>query len=595
MATGLLTVGAIFVFIHFVLLNRTFWDEWQQIEISLAKIVNEPSEDSTQQTRSPWSILHAMIVDTTLGRSGKKETVPFAESDSGRENPLLDHDTSNAIEQAVRLHETSKDRKRREIASGFFNEVFQTLYRGRPPIPELHRYKTKERIYHARYDSLDENDMVFSEKYLGGFLDMNDTELLSMTHLHQYVMDHLPEHAPKGLYLGNGIVFVGGGKFNWLTLLSIKSLRSLGSTLPIEVLIPKQDEYEIDFCTQILPLFKAKCIYLPYELKEHSLFEFKGYQYKALAILLSSFENVLLLDSDNIPVHAPDELFKREPFKSSGLIVWPDFWKRATSPYYYTIAGLTVSTDTLLPKYNETEGFYFPLDDPHVHLHSNKWAINDIPLHQRYGSIPDPTSESGQLMISKRTHTKPLLLALFYNLYGPLHFYPLFSQGSDGEGDKETFLAATVATGKSFYQVSKFLNAFGYFNIMHEFEGTGMGQYDPVEDYIIVQRRLKGSKEKETPRIMFVHANWPKLNPWTLKITRKIFNEEAKRIRLYGTGMKLRTGYDFELVQWQNMHELLCDQNISLDTYQDVDKGELCKEIVEHLGFLKDTEGTLEK
>ena len=71
-------------------------------------------------------------------------------------------------------------------------------------------------------------------------------------------------------------------------------------------------------------------------------FEFKGYQYKALAILLSSFENVLLLDSDNIPAHSPEELFENDPFKSYGLVVWPDYWKRATSPYY-NIADIDVS------------------------------------------------------------------------------------------------------------------------------------------------------------------------------------------------------------------------------------------------------------
>ena len=122
--------------------------------------------------------------------------------------------------------------------------------------------------------------------------------------------------------------------------------------MPIEVFIPKIEEYESDLCNRILPELDARCIYMKNQLMNPNKdnldsfankFEFKGYQYKALAILLSSFENVLLLDSDNIPAHSPEELFENDPFKSYGLVVWPDYWKRATSPYYYNIADIDVS------------------------------------------------------------------------------------------------------------------------------------------------------------------------------------------------------------------------------------------------------------
>ncbi|ODV80019.1 glycosyltransferase family 71 protein [Suhomyces tanzawaensis NRRL Y-17324] len=517
------------------------------------------------------------------------------------------------------IKETSKELKRKKIGYKFFQDVFGVLHAGRPVIPMLRTYFSEERIYHARYDSLDPKNLIFSEWFLSRFIQVNDTELESMTSLHKYVIDNLPDTAPKGLYSGNGIVYVGGGKFNWLTLLSIKSIRALGSKLPIEILIPKADEYEAELCEKVFPSLGARCIYLPYELHDpkdvddgfvlekdsKTKFEFEGYQYKALAILLLSFENILLLDSDNIPVHSPDHLFKQDPFISNGFIVWPDFWKRATSPDYYKIAGLKVSEEDLLPIYDEISGSYKPAE-----YKADPKFLDAIPLHQRKGSVPDPTSESGQLMISKKTHTKALLLALYYNLYGPSHFYPLFSQGSDGEGDKETFLAATIATNKKYYQVAKFLNAFGYFNIRGEFEGTGMGQYDPVEDYQYskVRSQLEGkSPEQEKklkakdpilangPQILFVHANWPKLDPWELFIKRRIFNEKAERIRLYGTGMKLRTGSDFETVQWTHLYELLCEMKIEVDIYRMVDREDICKELKQHLDFLASTVDTLEK
>lgn len=75
----------------------------------------------------------------------------------------------------------------------------------------------------------------------------------------------------------------------------------------------------------------------------------------------------------------------------------------------------------------------------------------------------------------------------------------------------------------------------------------------------------------------------------------QIFNEHGHRIRLYGTGMMMRTGYDFETVQWLNMKFLLCELKIDLKAYEDVDREDLCGEIGEHLVFLKNTIHTLEK
>lgn len=558
-----------------------------------------------------------------LGASQKKKTVPFAKTDAASQSEFNNMITTtsnkilNHMDDATKIrliHESHKkfDPSGNLLRTGyaFYDSIFKVLLNGKPKARELNRYPSDKRIYHARYDSKVKDDLVFDEEYLSSFLQLNDDQLKSMTESHKYVVNNLPEKAPEGFYSGDGIVYVGGGKFNWLTLLSIKSIRAIGSELPIEVLIPNLDEYEPDLCARVFPALNARCIFLPFVSKEEgkesfaSKFKFEGYQYKALAVLVLSFENVLLLDSDNTPVHPPDHLFQREPFKSNGLIVWPDFWKRATSPNYYKIANTEISTNKLLPKYNEILGTYHPAIGNSKNLDTNK-----TPLHDRKGAIPDPTSESGQLMISKKTHTKALLLALYYNLYGPKHYYPLFSQGSDGEGDKETFLAATVALGKPFYQVSKFLNAFGYFDNNNDFQGTGMGQYDPVEDYAAnVQRKIienKSSEEQEVliskdpilkdgPRILFVHANFPKLNPWELKTSGKIFNSEGQRIRLYGTGMKKRTGYDFETVQWSNMKFLLCELNIQVNLYKNVDRGELCTELNEHLDFLKSTIASLE-
>lgn len=515
------------------------------------------------------------------------KTVPFYKSQAAKPKQTSEDDVQKTRLEKMKLialeSDEDKSGSRLVLGHNFFNKVFEILKKGEPTIPKLQRYKNDDRIYHAGYDG--DSEKVFTEEYLSGFLQLTSQEVDSLKKSHELVVNQLPSSTPKQLYKGNGIVYVGGGKFNWLALLSIKSLRSLGSNLPVEVIIPTVDEYELDLCGRIFPALNAKCILLEHALGKEAMsqFKFKGYQYKALALIVSTFENVLLIDADNIPVHAPDYLFENEPFINTGLITWPDFWRRATSPDYYKIANIPISDKRVRFGYDDREK-----------------DSKEVPLHDREGAIPDPTSESGQLMISKNSHAKELFLALYYNLYGPDYYYPLFSQGSDGEGDKETFLAATVALGSPYYQVKKFLNAFGHFNIDHEFIGTGMGQYDPVEDYNLEkakQRQKETSKElnqeletvTKQPRILFVHANFPKLNPIALKEEGKIFEKTGDRIRLYGPGMAKRVGYDFELVQWRNMHFLVCELKVEVEAFNGKDYTKVCKEIIDQLEHLEAT------
>ncbi|KAH3687763.1 hypothetical protein WICPIJ_001260 [Wickerhamomyces pijperi] len=543
------------------------------------------------------SLLSSSKDSPTIGNPDD-ETVPFYKSNSNN------HDTSNAAARLVSNNDngdataknnvnipfSSNDYKTNErlaLAHHFFDQIFDVYLKGKPTVEPLTRYKSENRIYHAGYDG--PSEVVFTEEYLNSFLDISPQEIASLQKSHQVVTDKLKVQIPEQLYSGNGIVYVGGGKFNWLALLSLKSLRSLGSQLPVEIVIPSVDEYEADLCERVFPALNAKCILLPRALGDKVVkqFSFKGYQYKALALIVSSFENVLLLDSDNIPIHSPDHLFVNEPFTSKGLITWPDFWRRATSPNYYKIANIQVTNERVRWGYDDRDK-------------ANE-DQQEIPYHDFKGTIPDPTCESGQLMISKKTHAYDLFLALYYNLYGPDYYYPLFSQGSDGEGDKETFLAATVALDNTYYQVNKFLNAFGHFDSQHQFVGTGMGQYDPVEDYnyqINKKRQEKQSEElnqelefsTKEPRILFVHANFPKLNPVSLKEAGSLIDPHTKeRSRLYGTGMAKRVGYDFELVQWRNMHFLICELKIGIKAFKGLNAADVCEEIIAQLEHLEET------
>ncbi|GMG42020.1 unnamed protein product [Ambrosiozyma monospora] len=161
-----------------------------------------------------------------------------------------------------------------------FYKIFEILTKGKPSVPKLDNYGREEKIFHPGWDAVDEP--VMSKEYLSSFLQVSPADVESMHKSHSYVVDNLPDSPPEGLYKNSGVVYVGGGKFNWLALMSIRTLRALGSKLPVEVLIPKPEEYEKNICEKIFPSLNAKCISLDKLIDERTSKEhtFKGYQYK---------------------------------------------------------------------------------------------------------------------------------------------------------------------------------------------------------------------------------------------------------------------------------------------------------------------------
>lgn len=495
-------------------------------------------------------------------------------------------------------------------------------------IPILDTYQNiidKDRLLNAAFHS--EDTEVFTEKFLSSFLKLNKKQIDGLTKSHKAAVskiDNINLDEILSKYNGKGVVYVGGGKFNWLALMSIKRLRELGSDLPVEVLIPKVSEYEEDYCLNTLPSLNARCILLPqiFGSDVYQKTNFSGYQYKVLAILACSFKDVLLLDADNVPVVKPDELFEEPPYKEFGLVTWPDFWKRTTSPSFFKIAGMKIGKHRSRFGYHQ-HGIYT------LGVEAEQADYDDyenVPLHDRSGCVPDVSTESGQLLVSKETHIKPLLLSLYYNFYGPGFYYPLFSQGSHGEGDKETFVMSSFVFNKPFYQVNTLLQVIGHVS-NNEFFGTAMAQFDPAEDYQILKHnvkilsnaksnfdlrdvkydklpKFKSYKEAEKnnyhglnnakPRIMFIHANFPKLNPVELKDNNKLIetdsNGNSKRLRLFGANMVDFVNCDLELELWNSMYELLCFEKVKIDAFDKVyTRPDLCAEVTEQLNYLKST------
>lgn len=452
-----------------------------------------------------------------------------------------------------------------------------------------------------------------------------DKEVIEeMKSKHALVTSKLPKKLDKYTFdtASNGIVLIGGGRFSWLSFLSLKALRKAGSVTPVEIIMPQHDDFvtEQEFCTSVLPKMNAKCVVLPDVLGANVMNNwgrsFANYQFKSLALMVSSFQNVLLLDSDNIVLQNPDKLFESKLFKDNGMVLWPDYWKRTISPVFYDISGSFVN-EKKRARYNR---FPLALDSTQSSniLPSESDESEAVPYHDLEGTIPDLSTESGQVLINKATHSCTLLLSMYYNMFGPDLYYKLFSLGEQGEGDKDTFPAAATVCKDSFYQVKSFIKTFGYLDSTVQFQGVAMGQKDALVDFekfqnlVEVPSKSKEMKAKSIPDqikelqkleieqfgepsgpLFAVHCNYPKLDPIVLMERDDLYDKEAKRLkyRIYGglsyddPNIKDKT-IDFEYDQWKNIEKVLCEEYIDFPHFKNQEMEEVCMFVRNQVKYL---------
>jgi alpha 1,2-mannosyltransferase len=378
------------------------------------------------------------------------------------------------------------------------------------------------------------------------FLFMPDEDIEEMQNAHTNFVEQIRSNPPKLHYTPGtrGLVSTAGGPYLPVLVISLRMLRRTGSQLPMEVFLASPDEYESFICEIVLRALNARCVILSEILESvPSMLAISHYQFKPFAMLFSSFEEILFLDADAFPLHDPETLFTTEPFQSRNLVTWPDFWGSSASPLYYTISSQEIP-----------------------------------PMSER------ASTESGELLISKKTHSESLLLATYYNYYGPSHYYSLFSQGAAGEGDKETFIAAATVLGQPFYQVSERICAIGHGKAEGGMAGSGMVQFDPLEDFTLTQKGIWRVKDDKAPapRAFFIHANYPKFNPGS------VFNGGDVDPTHYSDGSFTRAwtipedvikgfGEDIEKQFWKEIMWVGCELEEKFNDW--LDKENICKNV----------------
>ncbi|KAE8830718.1 hypothetical protein PTNB85_07305 [Pyrenophora teres f. teres] len=373
-------------------------------------------------------------------------------------------------------------------------------------------------------------------------INFTDTDEKALFQAH-YSMRRSAQRLASGVPFAQGttgIVTTANGQYMPIFLVSLRMLRRTGCKLPVEVFIDDWSKYDPTVCDQVLPSLNARCVVLSniYNTAAHAK-QPDHYQYKIFAILFSSFQNILFLDSDAFPAHDPTDIFSTAPYTTHGLVTWPDFWAQAISAHFYHIA-----------------------------------AIPEVASQSRL------STESGQLLINKKIHRESLLMMVYYNYYGPDYYYILLSQGSPGAGDKETFVQAALAVNLPYYQVSTPPGALGRFR-NGTYVGTGISQADPRLDYAYLTPMRShihqeedwkdedllspSSKAPPRPTALFLHQNNLKLDPQKVLDDERPFDMDGQPHRMWND-QNYVDGHDIERTLWDVVTEEGCRGNKKSET-----------------------------
>lgn len=233
---------------------------------------------------------------------------------------------------------------------------------------------------------------------------------------------------------GTGIVICAGG-LNYYTCchILIHSVRNSGCNLPIQVWYTGNE-----ISTEGRVALENKGVtchnFLDYE--NTSL---AGWMLKPLAIIKSSFKEVLYLDADNICCNNPETLFLAQEYQSTGAIFWPDYWKTAEENPIWDIIG-----------------------------------CREFRMQEQ---------ESGQLLIHKEKCWQALNLCLYFNSMHQIYYKLLW-------GDKDTFRFAWMALKTPFYMIPFEPAACGYNDTQGNFLGTTMIQHGTNGTFLFLHRNL---------------------------------------------------------------------------------------------------------
>lgn len=262
---------------------------------------------------------------------------------------------------------------------------------------------------------------------------LNDTEILNRR---KQLINYLDIHKnivsnPPIIYGSYGVVYTAGNRDTWDRLIvSLRMLkRAYNCKLPVEIFFFPDELPSLTIVNELNSYGNVILRKLRWSKTDSNAW--KNFHVKSEALLRSSFQYVLYLDSDNIPIRDPTYLIFNKQFKESGIFLWPDFFKSSPAN---------------------------PI-----------WRLLGLPCRDEY------ETESGQILIDKLRHTDVLLLA--HHMAEERSFYFKYSGG-----DKDTFRFALLALGKTWSGPGQLNALIGYpindVSPLYNYFGHSILQYD---------------------------------------------------------------------------------------------------------------------
>lgn len=289
--------------------------------------------------------------------------------------------------------------------------------------------------------------------------DFSEYGLHSVGYTHSPVAPSLalPAHAAKRKPT-NGVIMIIYDKVLPSAYATIRMLRVQGCELPVELWY-RPDEMSIDN-----PIVHK--LLSDYNVRMRPIFDNRaqGFHVKPYAVYYSNFDNILLLDADNLPAKDPTYLFEEPEFLRTGAIFWPDYWQPTNSLFKLTNTSLL-------------------------------WQLTGVKYVDMF------EQESGQVLIN-RLKSKPALDKLmYYSTHAPRLLETLHLIW----GDKDLFRLAWLNASQPYHYIT-FPPAVGGLDLRADkgiFCGLAMIQHDVQGDLVFFHRnsiKLDGSLDQ--PRVM---------------------------------------------------------------------------------------------
>lgn len=419
-----------------------------------------------------------------------------------------------------------------------------------------------------------DGELPMTSEVMKLFLQVSQENIATLKDSHKQVMNKLPLEVVPDAFGGRGIVMTGDKQYFPMILTAIRWVREKEADIPIEVFIQHESEYENNYCDGIFAELNVECVVIE-KVYGKSLVErgLSAYALKPLAILASKFDDIYFMDADSFPVVKINDIFDSKLYEDFGYILSRDYWARFVSPYYYDIADIKLGGRASGDKECEV-----------------------LLQKDRKNAIPGWSSESGQLFVSKSKHIRSLMLATYYNIYGPNLYFNLLMMSGPGEGDKDTYAAAAWVCKEPFYQTSTGPATLG-FKENGEMNGVAMVQPDPREDYA----KFVGGKKNKKPRMAQLHsANFKTNIKYFLNNPDDLrgFYPLSKK-RYYGDldSVQKKTGGtgDLELRLFDTMRYTACQwalkENAVPRDWEGEDVKKYCRILSAHVDYLKHNSG----